>query len=105
MNSNNNMERTALFYMANAHPEIGRMLNYAEKGETIAAEAAQQRALAIVDTILARHDIAPAGREEWRAVKSLLMGYTILDEYARKVLRNFAEPFSYKFMYEYAHGK
>ncbi len=90
--------------MANAYPEIGRMLRYSEEKNDTAAESAKMRAVSIVDNILNCSDVPRAGREEWYAVKNLILGYKNLDSKAREVLRSFAEPFSLKFIYEYTHG-
>jgi len=96
------MEKNSLFYMANLYPEIGRMFSYYDSGKKEATENAKNRALNIVDTILSFKDIKPAGREEWSVIKNFILGYDKLDSYERIILLKYAEPFSFKFMKEYA---
>ena len=87
--------------MANLSPEIGRMFRAHDKGQKKTADTARDRALAITDTILGFSDVSLAGREEWTAARNLIEGYAMLDEYSRKVLENFGQPFSLKFMSQY----
>lgn len=95
------MEKNSLFYMANLYPEIGRMFSFYDSGKVEAAQNAQKRSLGIVDNILNFRDIKPAGREEWSVIKNFILGYNKLDNYERKILERYAEPFSYKFMNQY----
>ena len=95
------MEKNSLFYMANLHPEIGRLFSFYDSNKTEATENAQARSLSIVDQILSFRDIKPAGREEWNVIKNFILGYDKLDKYERSILEKYAEPFSYKFMLEY----
>ncbi len=96
------MEKNSLFYMANAYPEIGRLISYAESGKKEAAENAKKRAADIVSTILSFKDVKPAGREEWSVIRNFILGYDKLDNYEKEILKKYAEPFSYKFMNQYA---
>lgn len=96
------MQKTALFYMANAYPEIGRMADFYNNGNIEAAHNAKMRAERVVNDILNAEDISPAGREEWSTIKNLIMGYEHLGDYEKKVLEKYAEPFSFKFMNSYA---
>ena len=96
------MEKTSLFYMANLYPEIGRMLSFFDQGKLEASSNAQKRALGIVEHIFSFDDIKPAGREEWNVIYNFILGYTKLDSYERQILEKYAEPFSYKFLKQYA---
>lgn len=96
------MEKNSLFYMANLYPEIGRMFSYYDSGKKEATENAKNRSLDIVNTILSFKDIVPAGREEWSVIRNFILGYDKLDPYERIILERYAEPFSYKFMNQYA---
>ena len=96
------MEKNSLFYMANAYPEIGRMLSFLKQGKIEAAANAQKRSLGIVDMILSFQDVSPAGREEWSVIKNFILGYDKLDTYETLILEKYAEPFSYKFMSQYS---
>ena len=95
------MEKNSLFYMANLHPEIGRLFSFFDSQKIEAANNAKIRALGIVDKILSFKDIKPAGREEWNVIKNFILGYDKLDPYERNILEKYAEPFSYKFMNQY----
>ena len=96
------MEKNSLFYMANLYPEIGRLFSFFDSGKVEAANNAKTRALKVVDSILSFRDIKPAGREEWAVIKNLILGYDKLDSFERSILEKYAEPFSYKFMNQYA---
>lgn len=96
------MEKNALFYMANLYPEIGRLLDFYDSGKVEAAQNAQKRSLDIVDKILSFKDIKPAGREEWSVIKNFLLGYNVLNQEEKNILKKYAEPFSYKFMSQYS---
>lgn len=96
------IERDSLFYMANMYPEIGRMFRAHEQGKKESALHARDRALTIADAILASRDLKPAGKEEWFVIKNMILGYEFLDELERNILERYAEPFSYKFMSQYA---
>ena len=96
------IEKDSLFYMANLYPEIGRLFSFFDSGKTEAAQNAQHRSLDIVNKILTFRDIVPAGREEWSVIKNFILGYDKLDAYERSILEKYAEPFSYKFMNQYA---
>ena len=98
VSSRKDFKKDSLFYMANAYPEISRMLSFYDSGKIEAAENAQKRSLGIIDTILSFKDILPAGREEWSVIKNFVLGYKVLDPYEKKILQNYAYPFSYKFM-------
>lgn len=95
------MEKNALFYMANLYPEIGRMFSFLDSGKEEASKNAQKRSLDILEHILSFKDIKPAGREEWTVIKNFTLGYDKLDNFERKILERYAEPFSYKFMNQY----
>ena len=84
--------------MANIYPEIGRMFRAYENGKKVIADQARDRALKIVDEILVARDLKPAGREEWFAVKNMILGYDMLDVFEQNILTRSAEPFSYKYM-------
>ncbi|MEK7088997.1 MAG: hypothetical protein AAB913_02615 [Patescibacteria group bacterium] len=96
------MKKNSLFYMANLYPEIGRMFSYYDSGKKKATENAKNRALGMVDVILSFKDIKPAGREEWYVVKNFILGYDKLDNYERTILEKYSQPFSFKFMNQYA---
>ena len=96
------MEKNSLFYMANLYPEIGRMFSFYDSGKKEAGDNAKNRALNIVDTILSFKDIKPAGREEWSVIKNLILGLDKLDSYERTILEKYSQPFSFKFMNQYA---
>jgi predicted dithiol-disulfide oxidoreductase (DUF899 family) len=98
------LEKNSLFYMANLYPEIGRMYSFLDSGKIEASKNAQKRALDIIEQILSFKDVKPAGREEWNVVKNFTLDYENLDSYERKILERYAEPFSYKFMSQYALG-
>jgi len=95
------MEKNALFYMANLHPEIERMLSFHEQGKTEASQNAQKRSLDIIERILSFKDIKPAGREEWNLIKNFILGLENLDDYEKTILSRYAEPFAFKFMNSY----
>jgi hypothetical protein len=95
------MQKDSLFYMANLYPEIGRMFDFFEQGKIEAGENAKKRSLGIVDNILSFKDIKIAGREEWYVVKNFIEGFEKLDSYEREILKNYAKPFSFKFMNQY----
>ena len=96
------METNSLFYMANLYPEIGRMFSYYDSGKKEACDNARTRALNIVDTILSFRDVKPVGREEWSVIKNFILGLDNLDSYERTILEKYAQPFSFKFMNQYA---
>ncbi len=96
------IEKDSLFYMANLHPEIGRLFSFFDSKKIEAANNAKTRALGIVDQILTFRDIKPAGREEWSVIKNFILGYDKLDKYERNILEKYAEPFSYKFMRQFS---
>ncbi len=96
------IKKDALFYMANLYPEIGRLFSFYDSGKIEAANNAKNRALSIVDSILSFKEIIPAGREEWNVIKNFILGFDKLDSFERKILERYAEPFSYKFMKQYA---
>jgi hypothetical protein len=89
-----NLEKNALFYMANLYPEIGRMFSFLDSGKLEASQNAQKRS----------KEIIPAGREEWNVIKNFILGYDKLDTFERSILERYAEPFSYKFMNHYTAG-
>jgi len=95
------MEKNSLFYMANLHPEIGRLCDFYDSGKKEAAENAKTRALNIMDQILNFKEIIPGGREEWSVIKNFILGFDKLDVYERSILEKYVEPFSYKFMLKY----
>lgn len=95
------LEKNSLFYMANMYPEIGRMFRAHEGGKKEIADQARNRALKISDEILFSQDIKPAGREEWYAIKNMILGYDSLNNFEQGILKRYAEPFSYKFMNQY----
>ncbi len=95
------IEKNALFYMANMYPEIGRMFRAHEQHKKEIADQARDRALKIADSILEQKDLKNAGREEWFAVRNMILGYDTLDIYEQNILKRYAEPFSYKFMNQY----
>ncbi len=92
------MEKNSLFYMANLYPEIGRLFDFYNSGKTEALQNAQKRSLDIVEKILSFRDVRPAGREEWCVIKNFLLGFAVLGEEEKTILKKYAEPFSYKFM-------
>lgn len=86
--------------MANAHPEIGRLLDFHKSGKKDAAENAKVRAVGIVDEILGL-EISLAGRTEWAQVKVMIENYENLGEFEVEILQRYAEPFAMKFMNSY----
>ncbi|MEN9582230.1 MAG: hypothetical protein RL641_184 [Candidatus Parcubacteria bacterium] len=98
------IEKNALFYMANLYPEIGRLFSAFDSGKKEVADLAKDRALKVVDSVLAAPDVSKAGREEWSTVRNLIEGYAVLDVYSRQVLEKFGQPFSEKFMKQYSAG-
>ncbi len=92
------IEKNALFYMANLYPEIGRLFSFYDSGKIEAAKNSQNRALGIVDTILSFKEVPAAGREEWNVIKNFIIAYDNLDQFERRILERYSEPFSYKFI-------
>ncbi len=88
--------------MANLDPEVGRIFRAHDAGKKEVADQARDRALKVVDSVLASPEIKPAGREEWSVVRNLILGYDKLDAYSRTVLEKFGLPFSLKFMRQYS---
>jgi hypothetical protein len=96
------IEKNAEFYMANIYPEIGRMFRAYDDGKKELAEGAKYRAVKIADQILSFKDLKPAGKEEWFAVKNLILGYEKLDSFSRTILETFGQPFAFKFMSKFS---
>ncbi|MBI1975700.1 MAG: hypothetical protein HYS59_01720 [Candidatus Vogelbacteria bacterium] len=90
--------KDALFYMANAHPEIGRMADAEQEGDLRRANNARMRILDIIDCILSFDTISFAAREEWSAVRNLIQAYEMLSIFEQSIVKNYAEPFAFKFM-------
>lgn len=95
-------EKNTLFYAANVEPEIARMFKAHDHGNSEVALKFQSRTLDMVSKILSLGETSPAGREEWFAVKNLVLGYDKLDPFSRQVLLGFGRPFSEKFMRQFS---
>ena len=95
------MQKDALFYMANLHPEIERMFSFYKEGKIEASQNAKKRALGILEHIMGSEEIKPAGREEWNVIKNFILGFENLNDYEQKILSRYAEPFASKFMNNY----
>lgn len=96
-------EKDAFFYMANLHPELGRMLDADAAGKRGATNTARIRARRIIEKILSFETLPPAAREEWYALSNLLDGYDVLGTFEKEILKNYAEPFALKYMRSLLH--
>jgi len=95
------IEKNALFYMANLHPEIGRMMSFYSSGKIEAGDNSKKRSLDILENILKTGEVKPAGREEWNVIRNFIIGFEKIDDFEKKILSRYAEPFAFKFMNQY----
>jgi hypothetical protein len=98
------IKKDSSFYMANLDPEIGRMFRAFDAKKYENADMFRDKSLQIVNAILISPEVKSSGREEWSAIRELIIGYNVLDSYSRKVLEKFGTPFSIKFMNQYSAG-
>ncbi len=91
-------EKNTLFYAANVEPEIARMFKAHDQGNHEVAEKFKVRTVDMISKMLSLNELSPAGREEWFAVRNLVMGYDKLDPFSKQILLSFGKPFSEKFM-------
>ena len=91
-------EKTTEFYMANFEPEMARFAQAVEENKKDEALIFKNKTINILGQILASTNLSPAGREEWQVIRNLVESYDSIDDFSKKVLLAYGQPFSYAFM-------
>ncbi|OGZ04176.1 MAG: hypothetical protein A2648_01155 [Candidatus Lloydbacteria bacterium RIFCSPHIGHO2_01_FULL_41_20] len=93
-------ERTTLFLMANLGSEMSRLFSFKERGENELAKSSAERAIKIIDSIVAKPNIG-GGKSEAEILRSIVSDMiSALPNYSigEKELNSYFMPFAIRAM-------